>query len=70
MNVWVPVREEAPVVRALLDDGWLVLAGEHFRIRTPPGLRITIASLKEGEAEEIARIIAATENAGRPRRAY
>jgi DNA-binding transcriptional MocR family regulator len=70
MNVWVPVREEAPVVRALLDDGWLVLAGEHFRIRTPPGLRITIASLKDGEAEEIARIIAATENAGRPRRAY
>jgi DNA-binding transcriptional MocR family regulator len=70
MNVWVPVREEAPVVRALLDEGWLVLAGEHFRIRTPPGLRITIASLKEGEAEEIARIIAATENAGRPRRAY
>src|SRR5437764_2814808 len=70
MNVWVPVREEAPVVRALLDGGWLVLAGEHFRIRTPPGLRITIASLKEGEAELIARITAATENAGRPRRAY
>lgn len=70
LNVWVPVREEAPVVRALLDAGWLVLAGEHFRIRTAPGLRITIASLREGEAEEVAGVIAAAEHAGRPRRAY
>jgi DNA-binding transcriptional MocR family regulator len=70
MNVWVSVREEAPVVRALLDGGWLVLAGEHFRIRTAPGIRITISTLDEGEAEEIARVIAAAEHAGRPRRAY
>jgi hypothetical protein len=58
------------VVRALLDAGWLVLAGEHFRLRTPPGLRITISMLQEAEAEEIARVIAAVEHAGRPRRAY
>lgn len=70
MNVWVSVREEAPVVRALQDGGWLALAGEHFRIRTSPGLRITVSTLKEGEAEEIAGVIAATEHAGRPRRAY
>jgi DNA-binding transcriptional MocR family regulator len=70
MNVWVSVREEAPIVRALLDGGWLVLAGEHFRIRTPPGLRITISTLGDGEAEEIAGVIAAAEHAGRPRRAY
>jgi DNA-binding transcriptional MocR family regulator len=70
MNVWVPVREEAPVLRALFDAGWFVLAGEHFRLRTPPGLRITISSLQRGEAEEIARVIAAVEQAGRPRRAY
>jgi DNA-binding transcriptional MocR family regulator len=70
LNVWVSVREEAPVVRALLDAGWLVLAGEHFRLRTPPGLRITISMLQEAEAEEIARVIAAVEHAGRPRRAY
>ena len=70
MNVWVRVREEAPVVRALLDAGWLVLAGEHFRIRTPPGIRVTISTLEDGEAEEIAGVIAAAEHAGRPRLAY
>jgi DNA-binding transcriptional MocR family regulator len=70
MNVWVQVREEAPIVRALLDAGWLVLAGEHFRIRTPPGIRITVSTLQDGEAEEIAGVIAAAEHAGRPRRAY
>jgi len=70
MNVWVRVREEAPVVRALLDGGWLALAGEHFRIRTPPGIRVTVSTLKDGVAEEIAIAIAAAEHAGRPRRAY
>jgi DNA-binding transcriptional MocR family regulator len=70
MNVWVSVREEAPIVRALLDGGWFVLAGEHFRIRTAPGVRITISTLGAGEAEEIAGVIAAAEHAGRPRRAY
>jgi DNA-binding transcriptional MocR family regulator len=70
LNVWVPVREEAPIVGALLDAGWLVMAGEHFRIHTPPGIRITIATLGEDEANEIAEVIAAVEHAGRPRRVY
>jgi DNA-binding transcriptional MocR family regulator len=70
MNVWVSVREEAPALRALLDGGWLALAGEHFRIQTPPGIRITVSKLTDGEAEEIATVIAAAEHAGRPRRAY
>jgi DNA-binding transcriptional MocR family regulator len=70
LNVWVPVREEAPVVRALIDAGWLVMAGEYFRIETGPGVRITIATLREDEAEAIARVIAEVEHAGRRRSAY
>jgi DNA-binding transcriptional MocR family regulator len=70
LNVWVPVREEGPAARALLDEGWLVLPGERFRYATAPGLRITVASLEPGEAAEVAGIIAIAEHAGRPRRAY
>jgi DNA-binding transcriptional MocR family regulator len=70
LNVWVPVREEAPVVGALLDAGWGLLAGERFRLATPPGIRVTIATLDVGEAAEVAEIIAAVEQSGRPRRAY
>jgi DNA-binding transcriptional MocR family regulator len=70
LNVWVSVREEAPVVRSLLDAGWLVLAGERFRIATPPGIRVTIATVQEDEAAELAQVIAGVEQAGRPRRAY
>lgn len=70
LNVWVPVREEAPVVRELLDAGWLVLSGERFRFAAPPGIRITTAMLDERDAREVADVIAAVEQAARPRRAY
>jgi DNA-binding transcriptional MocR family regulator len=70
LNVWVPVREEAPVVRGLLDAGWSVLAGEPFRLATPPGIRVTISTLLEHEAAEVAQVIADVEQRGRLRRAY
>lgn len=54
LNVWVPVREETTVVRGLGEAGWLVLAGERFRIEAPPAVRITIATLRDGEADQIA----------------
>jgi DNA-binding transcriptional MocR family regulator len=70
LNVWVPVREEAPVIRALQEAGWRALSGERFRIATAPGVRITVAALSDGEAEALARTIARVEHAGRARRAY
>jgi DNA-binding transcriptional MocR family regulator len=70
LNVWVPVTEEAPVVRALHDAGWHVLAGERFRSATPPGIRITISTVETDEAAELAQAIADVEHARRPRRSY
>jgi DNA-binding transcriptional MocR family regulator len=67
LNVWVPVHEEAPVVTAVLEAGWRVLAGERCRIATAPGIRVTTAVLPEEDAAELAQAIAA---AGRGRLAY
>lgn len=44
-NVWVPVDEEVPVVQGLVARGWAVQAGEAFRLRSEPGIRITVAGL-------------------------
>ena len=70
LNVWVPVREEAPVARALLDEGWLVSAGEQFRFGTGPGVRVTTSTLDVADAADVAAVIAAVEHAGGSRRAY
>lgn len=70
MNVWVRVREETPVVRALFEAGWLVMSGENFRMASEPGIRITVSSLEPAEPAEIARVIAQVEGTGRRRGMY
>jgi DNA-binding transcriptional MocR family regulator len=70
LNVWIPVRQEAPVIQALYDAGWIAAAGEAFRIQSPPAVRITIATLTDDEPAQLARIVAAVEHGGRPRGAY
>jgi len=71
LNVWVPVTEEAATVRGLSEAGWLVVAGERFRIASPPGIRITIATLREREAEQLADALAdVLQRSGRRRGSY
>jgi DNA-binding transcriptional MocR family regulator len=54
LNVWVPVREEVPVVQGLLARGWAVQAGEPFRLTSPPAIRVTIAALPPARARRLA----------------
>jgi DNA-binding transcriptional MocR family regulator len=65
-NIWISVRDEAGVVRVLADKGWAVAAGERFRIRSGPGIRVTISTLQPPEAARFAADLAA---ALRPRAA-
>jgi hypothetical protein len=51
--VWILVREGVFAVRELLDAGF-VLAGERFRLRTPPAVRVTTAQLLPAEVEPLA----------------
>jgi DNA-binding transcriptional MocR family regulator len=53
-NIWVPVRDEAGVVRALADRGWAVAAGERFRIQAAPAIRITVSALQPADADRLA----------------
>ncbi len=59
LNVWIPVAEEAPTVRVLLDAGWAVSAGERFRIESGPAIRVTVATLDPADADALADVIAA-----------
>jgi DNA-binding transcriptional MocR family regulator len=58
MHAWIPVREEAFAVRRMLDTGYAVLAGERFRLRTPPAVRVTTVLLPPDEVEPVADALA------------
>ena len=58
MNVWVPVGAESVAVQHLLADGWAVRAGEPFRLRSGPGIRVTASTLDPAEAPTLARAVA------------
>ena len=59
LNVWVPVRDEASVIAALLQRGWVLAPGAPYRLAAePPAVRITIATLRTEEAALLARDLA------------
>jgi DNA-binding transcriptional MocR family regulator len=59
-NVWIPVREETTVVQALTERGWGVAAGERFRLRSEPAIRVTISTLLPEDARRFAADLSAT----------
>jgi DNA-binding transcriptional MocR family regulator len=64
-NVWVPVPEETGPIRAMLDAGYAIAAGERFRLTSGPGVRITTATLQPEEADAVAATLAAALRPGR-----
>jgi len=59
LNVWIPVREETATVQALAERGWGVAAGERFRLRSAPAIRVTTSALVADEARRFAADFAA-----------
>ena len=50
LNVWVPVDDETQTVAALRDRGYAVSPGAVNRLRSAPGIRVTVAPLAGPEA--------------------
>jgi DNA-binding transcriptional MocR family regulator len=58
LNVWIPLPEESAVIQSLFQRGWAVAAGERYRIRTPPAIRVTTAALDAPDAHTFANDLA------------
>ncbi len=58
LNVWIPVPDETVAITRLLSAGWAAAPGTRFRIRTPAGIRITIADVTAGEIVPLADAVA------------
>ena len=58
LNVWIPVPDETAAVSRLLHAGWAVAPGARFRLTSPPGIRITVATLTPQETTPLAEATA------------
>jgi DNA-binding transcriptional MocR family regulator len=58
LNVWVPVAEEAGVANAMAAKGWAIRAGECYRIKSPPGIRVTVSTLPPEDVRKFAADLA------------
>lgn len=58
LNVWVPVPDETVAITRLIGAGWAAAPGSRFRIRTAPGMRVTVADLSADEIDPLADAIA------------
>jgi DNA-binding transcriptional MocR family regulator len=58
LNVWVPVAEEAAVANAMASKGWAIRAGECYRIKSAPGIRVTVSTLPPEDARKLAADLA------------
>jgi DNA-binding transcriptional MocR family regulator len=58
LNVWIPVPDEAVAMTQLFAAGWAAAPGARFRIRSAPGLRITVAELGAADVGPLADAIA------------
>ncbi len=64
LNVWLPVAEEAAVVNAMASKGWAIRAGECYRIKSAPGVRVTVSTLPVEDARKFAADLAASMRPG------
>jgi DNA-binding transcriptional MocR family regulator len=53
-NVWIAVRHEAAATQMLARRGWAVAAGEPFRLRSGPAIRVTTSALAASSADRFA----------------
>jgi DNA-binding transcriptional MocR family regulator len=64
LNVWVPVEQEGATAQALLAAGWATAPGERFRLRTGPGIRVTVSGLDIDACGALADAFAAAVRTG------
>jgi DNA-binding transcriptional MocR family regulator len=57
-NVWIPTEDETFVSQYLLENGWRVIHGAIFRLRSGPGIRITVSALSAARSEALAACVA------------
>ncbi|MFY1695029.1 aminotransferase class I/II-fold pyridoxal phosphate-dependent enzyme [Solwaraspora sp. WMMA2101] len=67
LNVWIPVPDELHAVTTLHAAGYCVSPGSRHRLRSAPGIRVTVSSLDDPAVPALAAAIAQAATVGQVR---
>lgn len=65
LSVWIPVPDETAAATGLLARGWAVAPGSWYRVRSAPGIRVTVATMHLEEMAALAEAVASTLSRGK-----
>jgi DNA-binding transcriptional MocR family regulator len=58
INVWLPVDSEDRAISQVRNAGFDLRRGQHFRLTSPPAIRITTSTITLSEARDVANALA------------
>lgn len=64
INVWIPVTDEQAIARRLMEAGWIVRAGDIFRLESSQAIRVTVSTMTDQEARELAMVLGSLQRQG------
>ncbi len=64
INVWIPVADEQAITRRLMENGWIVRPGDIFRLESGQAIRVTVSTITDREAGELAALLANLQRQG------
>lgn len=64
INVWIPVSDEQATTRRLMEAGWIVRPGSIFRLQSEEAIRVTVSTMTEQEARDLATLLADLQRQG------
>ncbi len=63
VHLWIPVNSEVAVVQSMAAKGWAIQAGQPFRLKSPPAVRVSLGNVRTEQLVSLGQDLMSSINA-------